>query len=91
MPGADLSKGIYQKPRTRAPKASGDRVLALGATCVANLVGILMILVQNAEEKALSIAWRTGVNATNMCSAEDIYDGKVTAVMPACVDLASQR
>ncbi|CAL1154631.1 unnamed protein product [Cladocopium goreaui] len=55
VPGVDLTtKGIYQKPRTRA-------------TCVANI------------DKALSVAWRTGVNATNMCSAEDIYDCKVTA------------
>jgi len=55
VPGVDLtSKGIYQKPRTRA-------------TCVANI------------DKALSVAWRTGVNATNMCSADEIYDGKVTA------------
>lgn len=43
VPGADLSKGIYQKPRTRAP-TSEDRFLLGGATCVANLVGILMIL-----------------------------------------------
>ncbi|CAE7215213.1 unnamed protein product [Symbiodinium natans] len=38
------------------------------ATCVANI------------EKALTVAWRTGVNAGNMCSADDIYDCRVTAV-----------
>ncbi|CAE7856885.1 unnamed protein product [Symbiodinium necroappetens] len=38
------------------------------ATCVANI------------DKALTVAWRTGVNAGHMCSADDIYDCKITAV-----------
>ncbi|CAJ1444970.1 unnamed protein product [Effrenium voratum] len=38
------------------------------ATCIANI------------EKALSVAWRTGVNAGNMCTADEIYDCKVTPV-----------
>eukprot|EP00439_Symbiodinium_sp_Y106_P076704 s1539_g15.t2 len=43
------------------------------ATCVANIDSA-------SADKALTVAWRTGVNAGHMCSADDIYDCKITAV-----------